>query len=134
MASVDELAAFLDTQSTRFTSGTNLFVNWMPPDPDTCSALYETGGLAPQQVFSRDLPAYERPSFQLLCRASASSSARANIHAAWIIAQKVANESLSSKTWLRVEPLQSPFYLRRDEQGRYEYAANFSAMRATTST
>lgn len=134
MASVDEFAAFLDAQSTRFTSATNLWVNWLPDEPDTATALYETGGLAPQQVFSNDLPKFERPGFQLVCRAAASSVARANIHAGWVIAQKVANEELSSKTWLRIEPLQSPFFLERDSRGRYVYSANFIGTRATTST
>jgi hypothetical protein len=134
VASVDEFAAFLDASSTRFTVGTNLFVNWQADEPDTCTTIYETGGLAPVQRFANDLPAYEQPAFQVVCRAAASSAARANIHAAWIIAQRVANETLSSKTWLRIEPLQSPFFLERDVRGRYTYAVNFVGMRATTST
>jgi hypothetical protein len=134
VASVDEFAAFLDSSSTRFTVGTNLWVNWMPDEPDTAATIYETGGLAPVQRFGNDLPAFERPGFQMICRAAASSSARANIHAAWTLAQQVANEELSSKTWLRIEPLQSPFFLERDPRGRYVYAVNFVGMRATTST
>lgn len=134
MGAIEELGSFLDTNSTRFTAGTNLWYHAMADEPGTATALYETGGLPPVQRYGNDLPAFERAAFQVVCRSTSPTIARGNAHAAWVIVQKVANESLSSKTWLRAEPMQSPFLLERDAQGRYTFAFNLIGFRATTST
>ena len=85
-------------------------------------------------MFSGDLPVYENQRVQMSCRALASTKARADINAAWVAVSGIANETLSGKSWLRARPLQSPFVLDRDAQGRVIFAFNIDIMRRTTST
>ena len=134
MGLIEELGTYLDTASTRFTLGTNAFLNAFPDEPNTCASLTEYGGQPPSHVFAGDLPSYENASVALTCRSTSSTKARADIHAGWVALQGIANEALSSKSWLRCTPNQSPFFLRRDEQDRVVFQVNFSAMRRTTST
>lgn len=132
MGLIEEVGSFLDTQSTRFAAGTNLFYNFMPDEPGTATSLIETGGLPPQHHFSGDLPSWENARLQVSCRSTSSTQARANMNDAWFQLQEVANETLSSRTWLRISAVQSPFLLERDAKGRVVFAANFDCVRATT--
>ena len=132
MPLIEELGTFLDSESTRFALGSSLYLNWLPPEPRTAASLTETGGLPPVHTFGGDLPKYERQRVQLICRSSSSTKARANMNDAWFQLQEVANETLSSRTWLRVSAVQSPFSLGQDDQGNTLFAANFDCVRATT--
>lgn len=133
MGLVEELGTFLDTESTRFTLGTNLFLNLLPDEPNTAAAIVETGGFAPAQVMGDNmLPAWENQRVAVTCRSTSSATARANMNDAWFQLQEVANETLSSRSWLRVSAVQSPFLLGRDPQGRVQFQANFDCARRTT--
>lgn len=132
MSVLEELGGYLDAQSTRFTAGTNLFYNWLPSEPGTAASIIETGGLAPAYTFAGDLPKFENQRVQVMCRSTSSTRARANMNDAWFQLQEVANETLSSRSWLRVAAVQSPFSVGQDEQGRWLFAANFDCVRATT--
>jgi len=134
MGLVEELGTYLDAASTRYTIGTNLFLNALPDEPATAASITEHGGSAPDYVFAGDLPVNENARVALTCRSTFSTKARANIHAGWVAFQGITNESLSSKSWLRCSAVQSPFLLRRDEQGRVEFQASFDCARRTTST
>lgn len=134
MGLVEELGSYIDTASTRFALGTNLYLNFLPDEPNTAAAIVETGGSEPDYVFANDLPVNENARVQISCRAASSTLARANITAAWVAVSGIANESLSGKSWLRAKPVQSPFLLRRDEQGRPIFAFNADCTRRTTST
>ena len=59
MGVTEDILTFLDAESTRFTAGTNAFINWLPSEPNTAASITETGGLAPAQTFGGDLPKYE---------------------------------------------------------------------------
>ena len=134
MGLVEELGTYLDTASTRYTIGTNLFLNALPDEPATATSITEYGGGPPDYVFANDLPVNENQRVQMACRSTSSTKARANANAGWVAVSGIANESLSSHSWLRAVPVQSPFLLRRDEQGRVIFAFNFDAVRRTTST
>ena len=132
MGVLEELGAYLDAQSTRFTAGTNLFYNWLPSEPGTAASIIETGGLPPAYTFGGDLPKYENQRVQVMCRSTSSTRARGNMNDAWVQLQEIENETLSSRSWLRVSAVQSPFSLGQDDQGRWLFACNFEAVRATT--
>lgn len=134
MGLVEEVGTFLDTQSTRFTLGTNLFLNYAPDETNTVTSIIEYGGTPPDYVFAGEIPQNENQRIAVTCRSTSSVTARANIHAAWVILGGVTNESLSSVSYLRISPLQSPFLLGRDGQHRTEFRCNFDCMRRTTST
>lgn len=132
MGMIEEVATYLDSNSTRFTLGTNLFLNFQPDEPATCAALYEDLGGQPVATFGA-AHVIENPRLQLVCRSSGDLTgptiARANIDAAWGILDGVANTTLSGSTYLRVAAVQSPFLLERDARGRVSFAANFDVMR-----
>lgn len=134
MGLIEEFGTYIDSASTRFTAGTNLFGNALPDEPNTATSLTEYGGGAPEYVFANDLPVNENQRVQVSCRSTSSTRARANAQAAWVAVSGIANETLSGKSWLRAKPVQSPFLLRRDEQGRVIFAFNCDVMRRTTST
>ncbi len=134
MGLIEELGTFVDTASTRFTLGTNAFLNHLPDEPNTATSLVEYGGGEPDYVFANDLPVNENQRVQIACRSTSSATARANVNAAWVAVSGIANESLSSHSWLRAKPVQSPFLMRRDEQGRVIFAFNCDCARRTTST
>lgn len=132
MGLLEEIGTFLDSESTRFSLGVDLYLNYLPVEPNTAAAIFETPGGAPNYVFSGDLPAWENARVQVVCRSTSSTRARANMQDAWFQLQEVANETLSSRSWLRISAVQSPFLLNRDERGRVAFAANFDCMRRTT--
>lgn len=130
MGLVEELATYLDTSSTRFALGTNLFLNDLPDIPATATGIYETGGIEPTRTFRPSTKAaWENPRVQLYCRSTSSVTARANIDAAYDIFEGVIDTTLSGTTYLRVSAIQSPFLLERDQGGRVVFACNFDAMR-----
>lgn len=133
MGLVEEVGAFLDAASTRWTVGTSLYYNYLPDEPNRAAAIIETGGTPPTQVFAGDLPAWENARIQLTHRSTSSATARADANAAWFILQQVANEALSSVSYLRISPAQSVFLLERDSLGRVVFACNYDVVRRTTS-
>ena len=134
MGLIEELGTYVATASTRFTLGTNAFLNNLPDEPATASSFVEYGGGPPYFTLGGSLPKYERQRVQVACRSTSSVTARANVGAAWVAVSAIANTTLSSHGWLRAEPVQSPFLMRRDEQGRVLYAFNCDCVRRTTST
>lgn len=132
MGMVEEVGAFLAASSTRFTIGTNLYLNFLPDEPATATALFETPGPGPLDTFSK-AAAIEQPRVQLVCRSSGDNTgptiARANIDVAFTTLHSVANQVLSGSTYLRIAAVQSPFLLDRDPRGRVEFAVNFEAQR-----
>lgn len=131
---IEEVGAFLDAASTRYAAGTSLFYNFAPDEPNRCCSIIETGGTAPTRVFAGDRPAWENARIQLTHRSTSSATARADANAAWFILEGVYNESLSSKSYLRISAVQSPFLLERDSRGRVVFACNYDVVRRTTST
>lgn len=133
MGMVEEVASYLTAQlSTRFQLGVNTFINFLPDEPATAAAIFETPGRAPDDTFGQ-AAAIEMPRFQLVTRSSGDNTgptiARANIDAAWLKLHGVANQTLSGSTYLRISAVQSPFLLDRDPRGRVEFACNFETMR-----
>lgn len=134
MGLVEELGTFLDSESTRFTLATNLSLNMLPSEPNTATSIIEYPGSAATDTFQGDLPKFEDARVAITCRSTSSATARANAKAAWVAVNRINNESLSSVSWLRAKPLQSPFLLDRDEQNRVLFQFNCQCLRRTTST
>ena len=130
MGLIEELATYLDSGSTKYALGTNLFMNDLPDIPATATAIFETGGVPPSRTFAPSTrAAWENQRVQVYCRSTSSVTARANMETAWALLDAVVNTTLSGTTYLRVEAIQSPFLLNRDQAGRVAYAANFDCAR-----
>ena len=113
------------------TLGTNLFLGRLPEDPDTCVTLYQTGGLAPDDQFGTAAPKIENPGFQIRVRADGYATGEALAADVWGVLVLVANQTLTSTRYLRLEAEQSPFPLERDIRDRIIFVMNFTAVKET---
>ena len=122
-------AATIATQD--LTIGTNLFLGRLPDAPDSCVALYQTGGAAPDDQFGSAAPQVERPSVQVRVRADDYATAEALASDVWGVLVLVANQTLTSTRYLRLAVDQSPFPLERDNQDRPVFVFNLEAIKET---
>jgi len=132
MAVLTDVGAYLDTNvsAVSLTAGTNLFYGRLPDSPDTCVALYETGGQGPEDTMGNNsAPVFENPRVQIIVRASDYASAETLIRDCWDKLQLVSNETLTSTHYFRINAVQSPFALERDSQDRMMMACNFQIVK-----
>jgi len=124
---LDEVASYLDTEGLG-TVGTDIFKGLLPDTPDACVALIETGGQASENVLSSAVgaPAWEAPSFQVICRAGRRdySTARTKANDVFKKLDGLVNTTLSSVRYLSIFAIQAPFALPRDDQERPLLAFN----------
>ena len=140
MSFAGDLVAYLDSNSTKVTAGSNLFTNLVSETTGRAVFIVTYGGLPPIDKFSGTLPAMTQPRAQVIVRSTkpsggdgiGSSTGTENLaFDMWDLCH-VANGTLNSNTYQRLQPLQDPFYLERDEAGRALFVFNCEAMRAAT--
>jgi hypothetical protein len=100
------------------TLSTDLFLGWLPDEPDAALALYETPGQPPTYIHQAVTPAILHPSVQVLVRDTDYASGRARIQDAY-------DTLCALGTYLALRPLQEPFALGRDANDRPRFAVNF---------
>ena len=135
---MDDLATFLDSQSTKFTIAVNLWKGYLPESSGRAAAIFETGGIGPAHTFASRV--WERPRVQVICRSTRPSAAspasasgvRALIETAWRTFDTIANSTLSSIGYLRVVPVQSPFLLEIDSRGRQVWSFSADVMKRSS--
>ena len=135
MAFLPDVGAYLvaNVTDTSLVLGTNLFLGRLPDTPSTCVSVYETGGLTPIEAMGgSSLPAFIQPRAQLLVRAASYAAAASLAEDCFKKLTLIDNEALSGTKYLRVEGIQSPFYLERDGQERVVFACNYQAQRVLT--
>ena len=134
MAFLPDIGAYLvaNVTDTSLVLGTNLFLGRLPDTPATCVAIFETSGLVPIEAMGgSSLPAFIQPRAQLLVRA-AYADAASLAEDCFKKLTLIDNEALSGTKYLRVEGIQSPFYLERDGQERVVFACNYQTQRVLT--
>lgn len=125
---LDELAAHLQAESIGVV-GTDLFKGRMPDTPDSALTLYEYGGLAPTHVYGlydedgRAERLLESPRVQLMARGGDYAVTRQWIEDA-MRALDLAGETLTGLEYVRVAPVESPFLLDQDANGRWRFVVN----------
>lgn len=137
MAFLDEIARYIDKNSTTLTLATNLWKSWIPDKaPATSVLVLERGGIAPSRgLGSTSGPVFETPSVQVLSRSTSYQTARANAETIYRLLDKVANQTLyptsSTSTggtyYVSIDALQSPFPIGRDGSGAHQVSVNFLA-------
>lgn len=111
------------------TVGVNLFMTNMPAMPDTCTAIFDTGGLPPTRSHSRaNVNTTERPAFQALFRSKSYETAMQKAMLAYN-ALNVANVTINGVRYLSITPVQSPFSIGRDDGQRDQISLNFNVER-----
>ena len=133
MGMLDDVGTYMaaSVTATSLTLGTNLFLGRLPESPDTCVAIYETAGNAPDDVFgANSAPPIENAG--LMCHTRATSYSTCQTLALDIMKtlSKVINETLTSTAYYKIEATQSPFGLMRDDQERMVFSCNFTAVKA----
>ena len=133
---MNDIAEYLEAQSTRLTVGVNLTKSFQPPTPDTVTTLIESGGVFPLHAFSTggNTRMYERPSLQVLSRSTSYETVRAVMEDVFTILDGIANTELPTSTGVRyaaIDAAQSPFAIGRDSNDRFEMSVNFTIMKTT---
>jgi hypothetical protein len=119
---IDALADYLQLNGLGVT-GTDLFVGFLPAEPDAVTVLYSTGGPAPE--LRRP---YELPSFQVRTRGTNARTAYDRCKAVYERLHGLHDTQLGVHYLVDCYALQSsPVAIGRDEAGRYEYTLNFQA-------
>lgn len=145
MPVADEIGYHLTANTTGQTFGTSLFVNALPDETAGVSTvIVETASFGPQQTMGgATLPQWEHARVQVITRSTQPlggsgianpTAARTRAQKTWECLTKIVNQtvgatSVGSRYYLRVEPLQSPFLLDRDNRGRTLFAANYECWR-----
>lgn len=116
---LEALADRLNSASVAIT-GTNLFIGLMPNDPDVCMSLYEYAGSQPLEVMRDNDATLERPSVQVLVRATRNDypAARDLIEAARDALTGITDETISNVRFLRVSALSSINAVGMDDNER----------------
>ena len=92
--------------------------------------LIETGGYFPLRTHnSVSVPAYQRPTFQIMCRAATYPAARLMCQNAYDALAGVRNVELSGTWYIEISPIQEPMDLGLDETGRARVAFNINVIK-----
>lgn len=132
MALLDDIATVLvgGGIGLTITSGTtgNLCLGMLPDSPVACGSLveYEGEGLMRRMDDAGQLT--ERPRVQFMWRDTDYNTGLAQIRAAWKLCD-VTNFTINTTFYQRLEPLQAPFALGRDDNDRWLFAFNMVATR-----
>ena len=137
MAILDDLASYIDTNSTAFALNTNLgkSINLDAGSiPNTFTSLYETPGLNSEMAFSTGGAerVFDRPRVQVLCRSTSYATARARAQTIYDLLDGLGNQGLPTSTgtvYLSVVAVQPPFSLGRDSNDRWLVATNYQCER-----
>jgi hypothetical protein len=140
MAVLDDLASWIDTSSTSFAVGTNLFKALFLDNaavPNTATVLYETPGIENVYTFSTAQysarVAMERPSVQAISRSTSYQTARTRAQTIYTLLDGLAGRNLPTSTgklYHDISAAQAPFFLQRDENDRYLVACNYLITKA----
>ena len=129
-----ELGTFLQTAGDG-TLGTDLFLGPLPDTPDVCTALYEYGGFAPEgDIGAGGAIRYEFPRVQVAVRHTSYATGRAKIDTVCDRLCGISNETLSGVYYVGAWPVQSPYLLDEDENGRWIFAVNFDVHKKPSSS
>jgi hypothetical protein len=121
-----EIQAYLVSLGTLGT----IVIGSMPASPNVIGVLYEYGGQAPERRFGVSGVGYEHPAFQLIFRGEPHDYAgpRAKAEIAWRALMSVQPRTLGTTQYLTIDPQQSPFAIRpQDENNRHYVGCNFYA-------
>jgi len=104
--------------------GTDIFLGQLPASPDNVVALFEYAGYPPWLKLS-----CERPGLQVRVRSTHYTTGRTKIEKVTQVLHGVTEQTINGVRYVIIQAEQSPFPLGRDENGRIEWAVNFTVMK-----
>ena len=126
---LESLAARLQSASVA-TVGTNLFIGILPETPDVCIGLYEYAGAAPLEVLVDNNATLERPSIQVIVRASRNDylTARTLIKNVRDTLTEITDETIEGVRFLRVNQNSAINSVGMDDNDRPEFTLSLQAV------
>jgi hypothetical protein len=117
---LEALGAYINTNRSDLTIGTNLFLSKMPENPDVCVCVYEYQGFGPMMTFGSKAVELDRPAVQIAVRAGRDDyvTARNLAVALRTLVSGIVDISSSGVQLLRVEPAGSIYSLSVDDLER----------------
>ncbi len=136
---LDEVAAYITTNSTSFTAGGttgNMGKGQMDDtQPATFVGLFHNPGSGPMHAFSTGNMTerlYEQPMLQVLSRSTSLATALLNAYKLHSLLDGVSNTTMTGVRFLSIQALQNPGYIGHDENRRFLVSANYRVKRETT--
>lgn len=130
---LDEIGAYLETEhSGVVVVGTNMFLGYLPGEPDSCSALLDYEGQELLASQNDDGAETEQPMLQLIVRESTYLAAATLCRTLTKTLLRIKNQTIGSTFYQRIKANQSPFQLDRDGNDRVMFAVNFSVTKEMT--
>ena len=122
----DICAVYLPTAGLSLTFGTNLFAGLLPDQPDNAVSVFEYPGEMPEYTMGPNtLPVWSMPRAQVVVRNLSYPAGRSIIEDIARALEAMTNQTINSASYLRVERLQDPFLMHRDNSRRVFFAVNF---------
>lgn len=128
-----ELGAYLATEGVG-TVGTTIFYGGLPDSPDNCLALLEYGGRAPEHDLGTTALRHEYPRVQVLTRNTVYLTGIKKAQDVTHAFTAVRNTTLSDVGYKGIDPVQSPFSLGQDNNGRWVFACNYEVCKTLSSS
>ena len=130
---VPDLIVLLEGAGLGLAYGTNLFEGSKVVLPDGVGpfvSIIRTGGLGAEGTHnSTDVPAYERPTAQLVVRALDYKAAEALADVIYALFYGIGNQKINGTWWRELNPRSEPFDLPPDEKGRPRFAFNLDCVK-----
>lgn len=117
MGMLSEVGDYVDAAGIA-TQGTDLFLQTMPEEPDTCATLFQYPGNLPEYVQDVRGPDVEMPQLQVVARAKTSEAAEALAYAIWMLLAQINNQVLGTTYYRSIFPNASPGLMGRDANDR----------------
>jgi hypothetical protein len=142
---IDDMATWLDTNSTRLTLGTNLFKYSGVDSTAAICWLTDDQGSPPTRVYGSRWPVSEEPTLTVISRSTRPTqgdwvnptAARRLSQAVWSLLETVADTSMPTSTGRRVwraEAIGSPGDAGRDDSGRLHFMQVFTVTRTPSTS
>jgi hypothetical protein len=141
---IEEVAAYLDTSSTKLAQGDTLFVAVLPESTGAArpvAALFADPGAPPRNHYGSD-PWAERPRLRVLVRSTDpvagaypnQAPTRQLARDIWFLLERVFDETLTASTgtsarYLRIAAASSPYDAGVDDRGRVVVACEYDVER-----
>lgn len=123
MILIDDIADYLEDLEIGIV-GTTIFKSYMPPTPDNCIAVLDTGGVEPDH----DLPT-KHPTFQVLVRSTDYATGKALLDSIRAGLHQAKGELISGQTFFYyVFALSEGGHIGRNDRGLDEFSINFECL------
>jgi hypothetical protein len=133
---LDDIYDYLTSAGGGEWTSANLFKGSLPAAPDTCTAVYETGGLPSVHAFNAlaGQAKVEQPRIQVVCRAAGYATARVAAHKAFKLLDGLPTRDINGVGYQWGAAVQSPFAMGRDKQDRELVACNYDIVKRLSTT